>query len=149
MSRRRRTNKMDPLFLDLVKRGNIADIADGEWKGKIDANSADETGNTPLHYAAGAGHASVVKYLVKEMKAAVNMVNKVGDTPLHRAAWRGSKDCCRFLVENSGELNIKNKDGKRPVDLAHVVDVKSYLQSFDSSFEDHEDEDDEDSDDEE
>lgn len=79
-----------------------------------------------------------VQYLVDTLKVDIFAKNKVGDTPLHKAAWRGSLDCVKYLIDKDDKLvnlNVTNKDGKRPVDLAHHLEIKSYLQSFEGADE--------------
>lgn len=52
-----------------------------------DVNYQDEeTGNTALHMSAANGHLHVIKYLVGEKAANVNIQNKMGNTALHWAA---------------------------------------------------------------
>jgi ankyrin repeat protein len=113
--------------------GNLQQLISEGYK---DVNVQDELGNTALHWSASADHLDAVQYLVETLKLDVNAVNKVGDTALHKAAWRGSLDCVKYLIDKDANLNALNKDKKRPVDLAHHLEVKSYLQSFEGSDDD-------------
>jgi ankyrin repeat protein len=54
----------------------------------------------------------------------------LNEIALHLAAWRGSIKVVQYLVEHEADLNVKNKEGKRPVDLAHHLELKAYLESF-------------------
>lgn len=38
---------------------------------------------------------------------------------MHAAAWKGHSDCSQLLLEAGAQVNVKNKDGKTPYDLAH------------------------------
>lgn len=97
------------------------------------------------HWAAGAGHLDCVKFLVETVKLSIDAINKQGDTPLHKATWRGALDVVKYLVEKDAKLDVVNGQKKRPVDLAHHLEVKSYLQSYEGG-DDEDDEDDEDED---
>lgn len=115
------------LYFSYAKVGN----SDGlEELSKIDVNKQDDLGNTALHWAASGNHLDCVKYLVEKRKAKVNSANLNGDTPLHTASWKGSLSVVQYLCEKEADLNLKNKDKKRPVDLARHLEVKSLLQSF-------------------
>lgn len=53
-----------------------------------------------------------------------------------KATWRGSLDVIKYLaLDMDADLDIKNTDGKRAVDLARHLDVKSFLQSFEGDEE--------------
>ena len=50
--------------------------------------------------------------------ADVNAVNAVGNTAMHYAAQTGANRIVEFLAANGARLDVKNKDGKTPLDLA-------------------------------
>ena len=52
---------MSKLF-DAVARGDLGDVAPLVAKG-ANVNAVNESGNTPLHWAAGRGHAAIVEFL--------------------------------------------------------------------------------------
>ena len=57
--------------------------------GKVDVNSKDNYGRTPLLFAASRGREAVVKLLVDTGKVDVNSKDAYGQTPLSLAAWSG------------------------------------------------------------
>ena len=44
--------------------------------------------------------------------------NKLGDTPLHAASWKGRLECVRALIEAGADVHIRNRAGRKAVDLA-------------------------------
>lgn len=48
----------------------------------------------------------------------VNAANDRGDTPMHAAAQRGADQIVQFLADRGAKLDIKNKSGRTPLDLA-------------------------------
>ena len=48
----------------------------------------------------------------------INAVSDRGDTALHGAANRGANDIVRFLVASGSKLDVKNKQGLTPYDIA-------------------------------
>jgi hypothetical protein len=77
-------------------------------------------GNTPLHLAAAAGKADVLKYLL-ESAAAVDAQNKDGDTPLHLATRARELTCCKQLVKYGCSTHILNKKGITPLNPMRVL----------------------------
>jgi ankyrin repeat protein len=134
------------IFFAAAKQGSVANMQGVITEGFKETTSVDELGNTALHWSASADHLEAVQFEVEKLKININAQNKVGDTALHKAAWRGSLDCVKYLIDKDANLTILNKEGKKPVDLAHHLEVKSYLQSFEGD--DVEDDEDADSDDE-
>jgi ankyrin repeat protein len=48
----------------------------------------------------------------------INSVNDAGDTAVHGAVQRSANDVIRFLAANGAVLNVKNKQGRTPLDAA-------------------------------
>ncbi len=92
-------------------------------------------GAFPIHAAAGveygegfAGNAhrhapdawlSVMKYLVEELNADVNMRDNDGYTPLHHAAARGDNDMILYLVSKGADVKAVARSGQTTADMAN------------------------------
>ncbi|XP_063591006.1 cortactin-binding protein 2-like [Penaeus indicus] len=66
----------------------------------IDINKPDTDGNTPLHFAAQAGHTEVVSHLVNKCNRSVDLDarNALGFTPLMKAALQGRTKIAKILL---------------------------------------------------
>ena len=92
-------------------------------------------GAFPIHAAAGveygegfAGNAhrhapdawlSVMKYLVEELGADVNMRDNDGYTPLHHAAARGDNEMILYLVSKGADVKAVARSGQTTADMAN------------------------------
>jgi len=93
-----------------------------------------EDGSTPMMAAAGLGAprggdeevteagdrndpVDVLKALV-EKGANVNAISATGMTPMHYAVQRGNDRIIEFLASNGAKFDVKNKQGRTPVDFA-------------------------------
>ncbi|CAG0892097.1 unnamed protein product [Darwinula stevensoni] len=67
----------------------------------VDVNKSDNEGNTPLHYAAQAGHYEIINYLVTQFKSSIDLDlrNDLGFTALMKAALQGRSKCAQLLLE--------------------------------------------------
>jgi ankyrin repeat protein len=100
--------------------------------------------NTPLHVAAGAGHATqgsgpvhrhvpdgwmpAIRYLVEEIGIDVNTRDHDGLTPLHGAAGRGDTAMILYLVAQGADPTLKSRDGLSTADFANslILSVPPY-----------------------
>nr|CAD7576520.1 unnamed protein product [Timema californicum] len=65
----------------------------------VDVNKADNEGNTPLHFAAQAGHVETVNFLLSRSTGIeVDARNHLGFTPLMKAALQGRTKCAKLLL---------------------------------------------------
>ena len=71
-------------------------------------NATDDTGNTPLIWAANAGQTEAVEFLLRE-GVDVNHKGFMGNTSLSRVTQRGDVDCVQILLSAGGaDPNIRN-----------------------------------------
>ena len=78
----------------------------------------DDSGLTPLSWAAACGHESIVKILISRgdidtnIKVDINSVDQKGQTPLSLAARRGHESVVRLLIETDGvDINAEDNEG--------------------------------------
>lgn len=100
---------------DAAKYGDLEAVEDFLAIGK-DASSADNEQRTPLHWAAGMGHAEVAALLLKE-GAALEAADSKGNTPLAYAAGYGRPALVRMLLDAGADAGARNANGKTPADL--------------------------------
>lgn len=82
-----------------------------------------QTGNTPLIWAANAGHDHVVEYLLKEDSSSsedkhVDARGYLGATAVSRAACRGHGACLELLAAAGADLDISNDKMQFPLHFA-------------------------------
>ena len=61
----------------------------------------------------------VVKFLVEECAADVNLRDANGYTPLHHAASRGDNKVVRYLLEKGADVMVVSRKGQTTVDMAN------------------------------
>ena len=68
---------------------------------------------TPLYSACRGGHLDMVRMLISEFKADMNIVDRMGITPLHEAAECGNEDVALALINEFGcDTNIRGWNGR-------------------------------------
>ncbi len=77
----------------------------------------DDTGQTPLGYAASFGNVEMAQILIK-YSAPVDRRDQFGDTPLHWAAQRGSVEIVQLLLDAKATVDAQNKQGVTPLMMA-------------------------------
>jgi len=99
-----------------ASRNRTADVVSMVESGQS-ADTADETGQTPLGYAASFGNLGMAQALLK-YNAPVDRRDRLGDTPLHWAAERGAIDIVRLLIAAKATVDVQNTQGITPLMLA-------------------------------
>ena len=112
---------LEEYYLECARFGELAELKEAMKDAPKDfnVNLEDFGGNTALHLASANGFIEVVKYLVNELHCDVNAKNKSLSTPLSWAAFNGQKKVVEFLLEKGADFDIKNKNGKKPSELAY------------------------------
>jgi len=101
---------------------------------KADATIASADHTTPLMVAAGVGwsdgqsHGAVADapaaiQICLDHGADVNAVNADGYTALHGASFRGAANVVELLVAKGARMDIKNKEGRTPVNMAEGMHI--------------------------
>jgi ankyrin repeat protein len=83
-------------------------------------------GNTPLHWVASRGEASVASLLIKA-KADVNAESSDGSRPLHLACLSGRAGVVKALLAAGALPNVVNKAGRTPLQLCGSAELKAIL----------------------
>ena len=99
------------------------------WCEGADATLRNKEGKTPLHLAAEKGHEVVCATLLEAQGVDVNAKNNYRWTPLHLASQEGKAEVVRFLLEKGAEATLRNKQGKTPLDLTTVQEIRKMLSS--------------------
>ncbi|KAF8421782.1 ankyrin repeat-containing domain protein [Tirmania nivea] len=83
------------------------------------ADLHDDTGRSPLSWAAGRGHQAVVKLLLERNDVDVDASDEDGQSPLSWAAKNGHEAVVQLLLErNDVDVNAKGKGGRSPLSWA-------------------------------
>jgi ankyrin repeat protein len=106
-----------------AREGHVAAIG-SLLKAGARVNGASSRGWTPLMYAAGSGHAAAIDALVAA-GADVHHTSNLGNTALHWASMYGYLDAARVLLEAGAKTDVRNKEGKRPIDDVRAPLVRS------------------------
>jgi ankyrin repeat protein len=69
----------------------------------------DDYGYTPLHAAASYGQDEIVRLLISDYKAFVNIQDEQGDTALHLVE---EVSTCKLLIELGADPQIRNEEGR-------------------------------------
>jgi ankyrin repeat protein len=100
--------------------------------GKVDVDSKDESGRTPLSWAAEKGRGPIVKMLLDIGKVDVDSKDNDGRTPLSWAAEKGCGAVVKMLLDiDTVDVDSKDEGGRTPLswaaDTGDVAVVKMLL----------------------
>lgn len=77
-----------------------------------------------IHEAAEKGDLSMIKKLLTNNLAFIDIKDKNGETPLHKAIKGGFIELIRLLISMGANINAKANDGTTPLRLARKLDKK-------------------------
>ena len=83
----------------------------------VDANAADELGNTALHHASRHDRAAAIEVLL-DGGGDVHARDEAGNTALHVASIHGHAAAIAALLDGGAAVDARNEDGETPRDLA-------------------------------
>ncbi|SFS67519.1 ankyrin repeat domain-containing protein [Paenibacillus sp. BC26] len=89
-------------------------------------------GGTPLIPACEQGYYEVAKILLEKTDVEVNHINKLGYTALHEVTFRPNRggkyaDITNLLIKHGADINIKDKNGKTPLEIARKNELTSIV----------------------
>ena len=119
---------MSSFLHDAAELGDLDKARELLETGEYDVNSRDYGAydrETPLHCACRGGHLDVVRMLISEFKADMNIVNGFNNTPLHVAAIYGKEDVALALInEFCCDTNTRVRNGRT---VLHIACGKGYV----------------------
>ena len=75
---------------------------------KADINIKDNSGRTPLHYAAFNCHMDAINALIQAAGVTgINIPDNNGNTPLHCAAFYGHMEAIEAFIQAKADINMK------------------------------------------
>lgn len=90
-------------------------------------NARDDSGRTPLYWAARAEHIEVCEYLLSH-GADINAATPDGWTPLHTSIYNRKVRSVELLVAQGADVNVKNNDGETPLHWAVRRGMKDLIE---------------------
>ncbi len=99
-----------------ASRNRTSDVVSMVESGQS-ADTADDTGQSPLGYAASFGNLDMAQALIK-YGAPVDRRDRLGNSPLHWAAQRGAVNIVRLLIAAKATIDAQNTQGITPLMLA-------------------------------
>ena len=110
-----------------VSSGSVKQVNKWIDSGKIQLNSLNQNGVTPLHQAAFANNVSVVELLLRR-GADINKQSSDGCTPIHAAVQGGSSRAVALLIDYGADMFIENENGALPIEETENEGIIAILQ---------------------
>lgn len=104
--------------LHLAAEKGYLQVCDALLANKAFINSKSRVGRTSLHLAAMNGFAHLVKFLIKDHNAVIDILTLKKQTPLHLAAGAGQLEVCKLLLELGANIDATDDQGQKPIHAA-------------------------------
>ncbi|CAN0310022.1 unnamed protein product, partial [Hapterophycus canaliculatus] len=95
-----------------------------------DATRGDQFGYSALHLAAKHGFPDVITEILSFSAVDVNLLDESGEKALYTAARYSKTMCLSRLLEHGGDLRIRSRSGRRPMDVVGQPQDKHGRQSM-------------------
>lgn len=122
--------------LHLAAEQGYLPVCDSLLTNKAFINSKSRNGRTALHLAAMNGYIHLVKFLIKDHNAVIDILTLKKQTPLHLAAAAGQIEVCKLLLELGADIDATDEGGQKPIHAAcqnnHSEVAKLFLQQHPS-----------------
>ncbi|RZF46703.1 hypothetical protein LSTR_LSTR002566 [Laodelphax striatellus] len=115
----------DKTVYDWVKEGNVDMFK--KFVRNEDINNIDADGLGLIHWAADRGNLDVIKHLINNLKADIELRDEDGQTAIHYAASCGHFNVLKFLIDQGAQKSVEDNDGVKPIDIATDDKIRSIL----------------------
>lgn len=116
--------------LHLAAERGYLEVCDALLTNKAFINSKSRNGRTALHLAAMNGYAHLVKFLIRDHNAVIDVLTLKKQTPLHLAAASGQIEVCRLLLELGANIDATDELGQKPIHAAAQNNFSEVAQLF-------------------
>lgn len=104
--------------LHLAAERGFLQVCDALLTNKAFINSKSRVGRTALHLAAMNGFTHLVKFLIRDHNAVIDILTLRKQTPLHLAAGNGQLEVCKLLLELGASIDATDDLGQKPIHVA-------------------------------
>jgi ankyrin repeat protein len=104
--------------LHLASERGYLQVCDALLNNKAFINSKSRVGRTALHLAAMNGYSHLVKFLIRDHNAVIDILTLRKQTPLHLAAGNGQLEVCKLLLELGASIDATDDLGQKPIHVA-------------------------------
>ncbi|XP_022916147.2 serine/threonine-protein phosphatase 6 regulatory ankyrin repeat subunit B isoform X2 [Onthophagus taurus] len=104
--------------LHLAAEKGYIQVCDSLLSNKAFINSKSRNGRTALHLAAMNGYTDLVKFLIKDHNAVIDILTLKKQTPLHLAAAAGQIEVCKLLLDLGANIDATDDQGQKPIHAA-------------------------------
>ncbi|XP_047530472.1 serine/threonine-protein phosphatase 6 regulatory ankyrin repeat subunit B [Vanessa atalanta] len=116
--------------LHLAAEHGYLQVCDALLTNKAFINSKARNGRTALHLAAMNGFAHLVKFLIRDHNAMIDVLTLKKQTPLHLAAASGQIEVCKLLLELGANIDATDELGQKPIHAAAQNNYSEVVQLF-------------------
>lgn len=116
--------------LHLAAEHGYIQVCDALLTNKAFINSKSRVGRTALHYAAMNGYVDLVKFLVRDHNAVIDILTLRKQTPLHLASQNGQLDVCKLLLDLGASIDATDELGQKPIHAAAQNNYSDVVKLF-------------------